>query len=122
MNDVLKTRIFLKGLLIAVLSSFASAALAGGGGGGGGGIGGNSTSVICNDPFSFDINSGYVGDDPTTAAGSCGQCCFAGSDFDGDGQQDGSRIFRPQFLRPQKVSPSQKNKKNQTQQKDEAVQ
>jgi subtilisin-like proprotein convertase family protein len=33
-------------------------------------------------------NSGFSGDNPTTAAGSCGQCCYAGSDLDGDGDQD----------------------------------
>ncbi|MBI2258979.1 MAG: T9SS type A sorting domain-containing protein [Flavobacteriia bacterium] len=32
--------------------------------------------------------AGFSGDDPTTAAGSCGQCCYAGSDIDGDGDQD----------------------------------
>lgn len=32
--------------------------------------------------------SGFSGDDPTTATGSCGQCCYAGSDLDGDGDQD----------------------------------
>lgn len=33
-------------------------------------------------------NSGFSGDNPTTATGSCGQCCYAGSDLDGDGDQD----------------------------------
>lgn len=33
-------------------------------------------------------SNGFSGDDPTTATGSCGQCCYAGSDLDGDGDQD----------------------------------
>ena len=79
-----------KTLLIFTVAIFAMPVVkAGGGGGGGGGVGGNMTTVTCDVPFVFDLDGGgFVGDDPTTAAGSCGQCCFAGSDLDGDGQQD----------------------------------
>ncbi len=72
-------------ILIAFSSPFAQAG--GGGGGGGGGLP-NPTAVTCNVPFQFNLDNGFVGCDPTTAAGSCGQCCFAGSDLDCDGEQD----------------------------------
>lgn len=49
----------------------------------------NPTSLTCGSTVTFSLTaSGYNGGDPTTAAGSCGQCCFGGSDLDCDGQQD----------------------------------
>ncbi len=49
----------------------------------------NATSLDCGvtDEFSLGAN-GFSGDNPTTSAGSCGQCCYQGSDLDGDGDQD----------------------------------
>ena len=68
-------------LLAVVTISFAS--LAGGGGTP------NGTSLGCGDTDAFSLgNNGFVGSDPTSAAGSCGQCCYSGSDLDGDGDQD----------------------------------
>ena len=59
------------------------------------------SNINCGTPNNFSLgNSGFVGDNPTTAASSCGQCCFSGSDLDGDGDQDvsysveNSRWFR----------------------------
>ena len=49
----------------------------------------NIQSLPCGSPDNFSLsNSGFVGSTPTTAAGSCGQCCYQGSDLDGDGDQD----------------------------------
>lgn len=49
----------------------------------------NIQSLPCGTPDNFSLgNSGFVGSNPTTAAGSCGQCCYSGSDLDGDGDQD----------------------------------
>ena len=49
----------------------------------------NGTSLNCGDTDSFSLgNNGFVGSNPTSAAGSCGQCCYSGSDLDGDGDQD----------------------------------
>lgn len=54
-----------------------------------GGGGGGGTSLSCDTPDAFSLgSSGTTGSDPTSAAGSCGQCCYAGSDLDGDGDQD----------------------------------
>ena len=56
---------------------------------GGSGGGPNASSLSCNTPVSFSLGSnGYTGSTPTSAAGSCGQCCFTNSDLDGDGDQD----------------------------------
>ena len=56
---------------------------------GGGGGTPNGTNLTCGniDAFSLGTN-GFTGVNPTTAAGSCGQCCYSGSDLDGDGDQD----------------------------------
>ena len=54
---------------------------------GGGGI--NGTGIDCGQTDGFSLgNNGFVGSDPTTATGSCGQCCYLGSDLDGDGDLD----------------------------------
>jgi hypothetical protein len=47
----------------------------------------NPTSLACNGSSTFNINSGYVGGDPTLAGG-CGQCCYTGSDLDCDGEEE----------------------------------
>jgi|GEM_PF-6793926 len=48
----------------------------------------NPTSISCGGSATFNItNSGYVGGLPTSN-GSCGQCCYAGSDLDCDGGED----------------------------------
>jgi len=76
----------MKNLFLTFLLVFVSLiAFAGGGPGGGGG----GSSISCGQTSGFSLGSnGFVGSNPTTAAGSCGQCCYAGSDLDGDGDQD----------------------------------
>ena len=76
----------MKNLFLTFLLVFVSLiAFAGGPGGGGGG----GTSISCGQTSSFSLGTnGFTGSDPTTAAGSCGSCCYAGSDLDGDGDQD----------------------------------
>lgn len=51
---------------------------------------GSQTSISCpGGSVSTTLPSnGFSGDDPTSSTGSCGQCCYAGSDLDGDGDQD----------------------------------
>ncbi len=50
---------------------------------------GTQASLNCGVSSGQSLSSnGFSGDDPTTATGSCGQCCYAGSDLDGDGDQD----------------------------------
>ncbi|MBI4649354.1 MAG: PKD domain-containing protein, partial [Bacteroidia bacterium] len=71
-------------VLIFVLNKISYA-----GGGGGGCDGSIGTSLSCNTPYNDDNLSGTcIGSDPTTAANSCGPCCYAGSDLNGDGDQD----------------------------------
>jgi subtilisin-like proprotein convertase family protein len=49
----------------------------------------NIQTLPCGSPDAFSLTtSGFVGSNPTTAASSCGQCCYQGSDLDGDGDQD----------------------------------
>ncbi|MFH1321902.1 MAG: PKD domain-containing protein [Bacteroidota bacterium] len=57
--------------------------------GGGGCNGSSGTSLDCNIPY-FDGNTSgtCIGSDPTTTTGSCGPCCYLGSDLNGDGSQD----------------------------------
>ena len=44
----------------------------------------NIQNLPCGTPDAFSLgNGGFVGSNPTTAASSCGQCCYAGSDLDG---------------------------------------
>lgn len=50
---------------------------------------GNPTTLPCGVSSGQALTTnGFSGDDPTTATGSCGQCCYSGSDLDGDGDQD----------------------------------
>ncbi len=71
-------------IVLLVIGSTNSALASGGGGGGGGG-----TSIGCGEIDAFSLGSnGTTGCDPSTATGSCGQCCYAGSDLDCDGDQD----------------------------------
>lgn len=77
----------LKIALVLLISSTLNTSFAQGGGGGGGGISG--TGIGCDETDAFSLGSnGFTGSDPTSATGSCGQCCYAGSDLDGDGDQD----------------------------------
>ncbi|MES2836455.1 MAG: gliding motility-associated C-terminal domain-containing protein [Bacteroidota bacterium] len=50
---------------------------------------GSQTTAPCGVSTSISLTAnGFSGSNPTTAVGSCGQCCYAGSDLDGDGDQD----------------------------------
>ncbi|MFN5911412.1 MAG: hypothetical protein ACK45H_08770, partial [Bacteroidota bacterium] len=50
---------------------------------------GSTTTLPCGISSTFTLGSnGFSGDNPTSATGSCGQCCYQGSDLDGDGDQD----------------------------------
>ncbi|MCD6018587.1 MAG: hypothetical protein K0S53_1708 [Bacteroidetes bacterium] len=49
----------------------------------------SGTSLNCGVSSSQALtNSGFDGNDATTTAGSCGQCCYAGADLDGDGDAE----------------------------------
>jgi hypothetical protein len=52
------------------------------------GCGPSAGSIGCNASSTFNVSTGYVGNNPTAGDNGCNPCCYAGSDLDCDGLQD----------------------------------
>ncbi len=76
-------------IIIFTLFTIPLSAQGNGGGGGGGGCAGGGTNLSCNNAISDSNSNGTcLGSDPTGGNSGCNPCCYAGSDLDGDGDQD----------------------------------